>query len=166
MFGGGARPTVAVMDAAPAPEKFGTTQLFLADSRLALLVLNYARLAVIRSVFGVSREQANLLTFVLALGAAETAYATASRVLRTPLRVREAHVGIAALALRETALGIAGPAARETPGFGPLLAVGVLGGLALPAVRRVTRALRDEERRTRLRRASRYSAARRGLAAD
>jgi hypothetical protein len=153
------------MDAAPAPEAFGTARLFLADSRLALLVLNHARLAVMRSVFGVSREQANLLTFVLALGAAEGAYVTARRAIRAPLRVRDEDVGIAALALREAVLGVAGPAARETRGFGPLLAVGVMGGLALPAVRRATRALRAEEQRIRLRRASRYGAARRGMGA-
>jgi hypothetical protein len=93
------------MDAAPAPEAFGTARLFLADSRLALLVLNHARLAVMRSVFGVSREQANLLTFVLALGAAEGAYVTARRAIRAPLRVRDEDVGIAALALRSASGG-------------------------------------------------------------
>ncbi len=87
---------------------------------------------------------------------------TARRAVRAPLRVDDDDVGLAALALREAMLGIAGPAARETPGFGPLLAVGVMGGLALPAVRRATRALRAEEQRVRLRRASRYGAARRG----
>jgi hypothetical protein len=153
------------MDTAPAPEGFGTARLFLADSRLAFLVLNHARLAVMRSVFGVSREQANLLTFVLALGAADGVYATARRALRSPLHVREEHLGLAALALRELAQGVGGPAARETPGFGPLLAVGVLGGLALPAVRRAIRAMRTEEQRVRLRRASRYIAARRAMGA-
>ena len=147
-------------------DDFGKGRLFLADSRLALLVLNYARLAAMRRVFGVSREQANLLTFVLALGAAQGTYTAARRVIRSPLRVRDEHVGLAALMLREAAMGAAGPAARQTPGFGPLLALGVLGGLGLPTARRGGRALRAGEERVRLRRSSRYSAARRasGLA--
>jgi hypothetical protein len=60
-------------------------------------------------------------------------------------------------------MGAAGPAARQTPGFGPLLAVGVLGGVALPSVRRGARAVRAGEARVRERRASRYSAARRAM---
>jgi len=150
------------MDTAPPTQGFGTARLFLADSRLAFLVLNHARLVVLRSVFGVSREQANLLTFVLALGAADAAYATARRMIHPP---RDEYLGVAAFALREAVLGGAGPAARDTPGFAPLLAVGVLGGLALPTVRRAARALRAEEQRVRLRRTSRYIAARRAMSA-
>jgi hypothetical protein len=46
---------------------FGTSQLFLADSRLALAVLNHLRYQALNRAFGVSRDQANVLTVVLLL---------------------------------------------------------------------------------------------------
>jgi hypothetical protein len=139
-------------------DDFGIGRLFLADSRMAWVLANHARYAVMRQVFGVSREQANLLSLVLALGAAETAYATARRVRHPRLRVHDTDVGIAAFALREAALSVAGPSARGVPGFAPLLALGVAGGLALPGLR-YARRLRATEQRVRARRQSRYSAA-------
>src|SRR4051794_27867940 len=142
-------------DVAPGDE-FGIDRLFLADTRLAWVLANHARYALMHSVFGVSRDQANLLTFALALGAAETVYATARRMRHVP-HVTDTDAGIAAFALREAALAVAGPSARAVPGFGPLLALGVAGGLALPSVR-YARRLRAAERRVRLRRQSRYSA--------
>jgi hypothetical protein len=56
--------------ASPGPRRadFGAGQLFLADSRLAFHVLNYARRRALARAFGVTPAQANLLTFVLALG--------------------------------------------------------------------------------------------------
>ena len=53
---------------------FGAGRLLLADSRLTFAVLNDARYRTLNGVFGVSREQANLLTFVLLVGAADAAY--------------------------------------------------------------------------------------------
>src|SRR5512133_3775250 len=52
---------------------FGAGRLFVSDTRLALGALNYARYETLRRVFGVSREEANLLTFVLALGGTDAA---------------------------------------------------------------------------------------------
>jgi hypothetical protein len=143
------------------PDDFGAGSLFLADSRLAWLLLNHARYAILRRMFGVSRDQANLLTFVLALGGAETAYLTARRIVHTPLHAEDTDVGIAAFALREAAMSVAGPSARTVPGFAPLVVLGVAGGLALPGLRHAARNLRASEQRVRLRRGRRYSAARR-----
>jgi hypothetical protein len=139
---------------------FGVGGLFLADSRLAWLLLNHARYAVLHRVFGVSRDQANLLTFVLALGGAETAYLAARRVVHTP-HLEDQDVGVAAFALREVVLGVAGPSARAVPGFAPLVVLGVAGGLALPHLRQAVHNLRASEQRIRVRRMRRYSAARR-----
>jgi hypothetical protein len=52
---------------------FGTSQLFLADSRLALIMLNHLRHQGLNRVFDTSREQANALPAVLLLGAAGSA---------------------------------------------------------------------------------------------
>lgn len=142
------------------PNDFGAGSLFLADSRLAWLLLNHARYAILRRMFGVSRDQANLLTFVLAVGGAETAYLTGRRIFHMP-HAEDTDVGIAAFALREATMSIAGPSARTVRGFAPLVVLGVAGGLALPGLRRAARSLRTSEQRVRLRRGRRYSAARR-----
>ena len=52
---------------------FGPSQLFLADSRLALVLVNHLRHKALQRMFGVSRDQANVLTAVLLLGAAKLA---------------------------------------------------------------------------------------------
>ena len=123
---------------------FGTPQLFLSDSRVVLSVLNHLRYQALNRVFGTSREQANALTVVLLLGAADGAYEAARRISGMRLRVSDA--GLGATALREAALAVAGPRARAVPGFGTLVAVALLGGLAAPGLRRMVQRMRAAER--------------------
>jgi hypothetical protein len=137
---------------------FGAPQLFLADSRLVLIMLNHLRHQALNRVFGTSREQANALTAVLLLGAAGSAYETAERISGKRLHVSDA--GLAGIALREAALGVAGPSARAVPGFGALVAFALLGGLAAPGLRRTVQRVRAAERRVRRARIARYAAAR------
>jgi len=143
---------------------FGTPQLFVTDSRLVFTVLNHLRYEALNRVFGTSREQANALTAVLLLGAAESAYETARRI--SGMRLRGSDAGLGAIALREAALGVAGPGARAVPGFGALMAFAVLGGLAAPGLRRVARRMRAAERRVRHQRIRRYTTARDRLRAN
>jgi hypothetical protein len=149
-------PTSA--DGAPAPD-VRAEQVFLADSRLALLLLNHARYALLNRLFGTSREQANLLTVVLALTIADGAYVTARHVARAPFRISGADAGIGGFMIREAALGVGGPPVRAVPLSGALVAVAVLGGVALPGLRRSVRGLRAAEHRVRLQRMRIYSAA-------
>lgn len=72
---------------------FGTPQLFLTDSSMVFTVLNHLRYQALNRVFGTSREQANVLTFVLLLGAADSAFETARRVGGTRLRTSGAGLG-------------------------------------------------------------------------
>jgi hypothetical protein len=139
---------------------FGTHQLFLTDSRLVLAVLNHLRYQALNRAFGVSREQANVVTAVLLLGAADGAYEATRRItgVRPPVSRGDAVVG--AIALRDAALGIAGPSARAVPGFGTLVALGILGGIAAPGLRRTTQRMRAAEQRVRRERIRRYTAAR------
>jgi hypothetical protein len=139
---------------------FGTHQLFLTDSRLVLAVLNHLRYQALNRAFGVSREQANVVTAVLLLGAADGAYEATRRItgVRPPVSRGDAVVG--AIALRDAALGIAGPSARAVPGFGALVALGILGGIAAPGLRRTTQKMRAAEQRVRRERIRRYTAAR------
>jgi hypothetical protein len=147
--GGAGRPTGRA--------DFDAGRLFLADARLALLALNYGRHRALHLVFGTSREQANLLTFVLALGAADLAYVAARRAVLAPLGISGADIALAGFGLRETALGISGPQARAMPGVGALLTIGAVGGLAIPGLRRAAKNLRAAERRLREERTRRYS---------
>jgi hypothetical protein len=146
---------------------FGASQLFFTDSRLALAVANHLRYQALNRVFGVSREQANVVTAVLLLGAADGVYEAARRVTATRLRVSGTDAAFGAIALRDAALAVAGPSARTTPGFGTLVAFAVLGGIAAPSLRRTaqkTRAaqqrLRAAEERVRRERIRRYVATR------
>jgi hypothetical protein len=144
--------------AAPAPA-FGTGRLFLADSRLLLMVLNEARHRGLHRAFGTSREQANLLTFVLALAAADAAGGGMRRVIPTSFGLSGENAAVGSFLIKEAAYAIGGPASREVPSFATLLAIAAAGGAALPAVRQAVASLRAAERRARAQRIARYRAA-------
>jgi len=139
------------------PQTFGTGRLFLADSRLAFAFMHHIRYLALRRVFGVSREQANVLTFVLLAGGAEAAYLGARTAVRAPLRVTGADAAMGGAVLRESMFGLAGPASREAPMFGTLLALGLLGGLAAPRMRRAMGTARATEQRLRRARIRQYT---------
>jgi hypothetical protein len=128
---------------------FGTSQLFLTDSRLVLAVLNHLRYQALNRAFGVSREQANVVTAVLLLGVADGAYEATRRVTGMRPHVSGTDAAFGAVALRDAALGVAGPSARAMPGFGTLVAFAILGGIAAPGLRRTTQRMRAAEQRLR-----------------
>lgn len=137
----------------------GAAQVFVGDMRLAVTALNQGRYVALHRAFGVSREEANLLTFVLALGAANGAYATTRRVMHAPFPVSGADATLGGILIREAVFGIAGPGARKVPLAGALLTVAMLGGLAVPGLRRTVHGIRAAELRVRRRRMSIYAAA-------
>jgi hypothetical protein len=128
---------------------FGTQQLFLTDSRLVLAVANHLRYQALNRAFGLSREQANVLTVVLLLGAADGAYEAARRISGMRPHVSGTDAAIGAVALREASLSMAGPSVRAIPGFGALVAFAILGGFAAPALRRTGQRVRAAEQRLR-----------------
>jgi hypothetical protein len=150
--------------------EFSTTHLALADARLALGILNYVRYGALEKAFGVSREQANVVTFVLLVLAADGAFVAATKVARLrPPHLAGSDAAIGALAIREGAFSIAGPNVRKIPALGALIAVAVVGAAGMPALRRTAIAARDAERwlrqverRVRMARIGRYAAATRG----
>src|SRR4051794_37157932 len=87
---------------------FGAGRLFLADSRLALALLNEGRHRCMRGVFGVSGPDENILTVVLLLGATSATYGGARRVVRAPLRLTRGDGAMGALLVREAMAGVAG----------------------------------------------------------
>jgi hypothetical protein len=139
---------------------FGAGQLFLADSRLAFAVLNQLRVRSLQRAFGISREQANMLTFVLALTVGHSAAITAGRVVTAPLRLSRTDGVIGGFLVREGAIGVSGPAAAEISPFATLVSIAVLGGVALPTLRRSVRKVREIEHRVRLMRQRQYANAR------
>ena len=131
------------------------------DARLALAVVNEVRYPVLRRVFGVPREEANLLTFVLMLSAARTTYRVARRIVRHPWPLNGPDTAIAGFLVRELGFGIAGPKARELQMFGTLIAIAAVGGLTLPGLRRALHSLRIAEQRVGQQRMRIYGAAQR-----
>jgi hypothetical protein len=142
---------------------FNELNLFLADARLALGVANTLRYQALAKAFGVSREQANVLTFVILVGAGDILYVGAKQLARAPISINRGDAVIGALALREGALSLAGPGVRAIPGLGALMALGLLGGVVLPRVRRAIRRFRETEHRLRAERIRRYNEARRRM---
>ena len=129
--------------------RFGTSQLFFTDSRLAFAVLNHLRYQALNRAFGVSREQANVVTLVLLLGAADGAYEATRRITGMRPHVSGTDAALGAIALRDASLGLAGPNVRAIPGFAALVAFAILGGFAVPAVRRTVHRMRAAEQRLR-----------------
>jgi hypothetical protein len=127
--------------------ELGIARLFLADLRFAFVVLNQVPYLALNRLLGVSREQANVITVVLALIAVDAAHARAQRIAGASLPVSGAAVTVTAM--REGALRIAGPSARDIPLFGTPVAVAVIWGSALPGLRRAARSIRTTEKRLR-----------------
>jgi hypothetical protein len=136
---------------------FGTAQLFLTDSRLVGGVLNSARYVFLRRAFGISREQANIVTFMGTLVAAEMAYGAARRVMRAPLHTSRADAALGGAALREVAFAIGGPRSREVRGYATLVSAALLISVAFPGLRHTARRVREAESRVRHARIDRYS---------
>jgi hypothetical protein len=147
------------------PPAFGTSQLFLSDARLYLGILNHLRYDALRWAFGVNREQANVVTFLLVVGAAEGVYEGAKRIPMMRLPISGVDAAIGGIALRDGLLGAAGPAGREIPGFATLAALAALGGIVAPRIRRASARARAAEHRIRAERIRRYEVAREHLRA-
>jgi hypothetical protein len=128
---------------------FGTSQLFLTDARLVLALVNHLRYQALDRTLGLSREQANVLTAVVLLGAADGAYEATRRVTGMRPHVSGIDAAIGAAAVREASLSLAGPSVRAIPGLGALVAFALLGGFAAPALRRAGRRVRAGEQRLR-----------------
>ena len=120
---------------------------FLSDVRLVVAVLNQARYPVFGRVFGVSRDQVNILTFVLALSVAGTTLDALERFIRHPWPLDGDDTAIAAYVLREAGFGIAGPEVRKAHLFGGLIAVAAIGSLTLPVLHRARITARITARR-------------------
>jgi hypothetical protein len=110
------------------------TRLLASDIRLANLLVNDARYRAIQAVFGVRRDQVNLVTLIAAMALADSVHKKTEQLLlglRSPTR-SDAILGVG----RVNALGngIAGPASRKTPLFGMLVGSVLVGSVGAPAL--------------------------------
>ena len=125
----------------------GFARLFFGDAAIVLLLLNNVRHRMVARVFGVSREDSNLVTVVAIGSAAVAVHATATRVRR---RSGVTHLSRTPRSeppsLRGTALGIAGEPSRAVPAFGGLMALALLGRSSRPALRGALRTTRGSVR--------------------
>lgn len=140
-----ADPTRDVSPPATLREEFGGVRLLVGDIRTASLLVNAARHRIIGGLFGVPREQENLLTLVAVLTMAGWTQRRIERLMRTPPEAGETLLGAASL--REVLCAVAGPSSRETPMTGTLLAIAVAAGAASPAVIKSVHGIRSSSHR-------------------
>jgi hypothetical protein len=138
---------------------FGTLDLALADSRLAFLLGNEVKHLCMHRVFGVSRENENLVAAIVVLSAAGATYAGARLVLRAPMRAIGSEGVAGAFVVREAGIALAGPTVGTAPMFASLTAFALVAGIAVPTLRRAAHAARLAEQRVREHRIARYLAA-------
>ena len=120
----------------------GFARLFFGDAGIVLLLLNNARHRLVARVYGVSRDDSNLVTVVAIGSAAVAVHGTAARVRRMRLYPSGPGSAIGAAVLRETALGIAGEPSRTVPFVGALVTFAVVGSSCRPVLRGVVRTTR------------------------
>lgn len=128
--------------AASGLEDYGGARLLFSDLRVALLLLDEARCAVVARLFGIPKDQ-SVLVSIIAVGAlAQAAHDKAARVLRVEAGPTFPDLMIGTSVLRESAHWMAGDLYRDTPIFGTLVAIAFLGTSLRPVLRGALRGVK------------------------
>jgi uncharacterized protein YcfJ len=125
-----------------AGQSLSGAQLLVSDTRTTLLLLNHARKQVVVRVFGVSPEDANVVSAIGLLVIADAAHKATTRVLKSPRAPTLEDELMAGASIRALVGAIAGPAIDETPGLGTLITIALVGRAVGPTAVRSIRALR------------------------
>jgi hypothetical protein len=128
-------------------EEFGGTRLLVSDVRTAFLLVNRARHLAIQRVFGLSAAEDNLLTFVVAVMAANAVRDNARRLILDGPVPSAADWLFGSGSLRELLCSVAGPAARDTPQLGTLLTIAVVAAGVRPVVAKSLHGIRSSSHR-------------------
>jgi hypothetical protein len=131
-------------------EELGGARLFPSDPRAGFVLLNEGRYLAIQGVFGVRREQVNLMTAIAALMLAEAARARTERLRSWLPRPTRANVLLADGLLNSFGQQIAGPVARETPFFAALIGAAAVGAVAARVLEHASRDIEAASRRIKL----------------
>jgi hypothetical protein len=127
-------------------EDYGGLRLLVSDTRVALLLLDEARCAVVARLFGVSRDD-SVLVSIIAVGAlAHAAHATTAGVIEGQSWPSTGDSLIGVSALRESAHWLAGDLYRDTPIFGTLIAFAFLATSLRPVLRGSVRGIKIASR--------------------
>lgn len=121
----------------------GPARLLFGDSIIAFLLLNDARHRIVARVFGVSREDSNLVTTAAIGSVANGLQGGAARVRGARVRPTVFELGVGGALVKETTHRVAGDWSRTTPLFGALIAVVVLEKSLGPALRGSARGVRS-----------------------
>jgi hypothetical protein len=118
-------------------------RLLLSDIRTSFLIANEARHRIISRLFGIPREQENLLTLVAALMMAEAIRERFHRLQETPPLPSFGDGMLEAMSINEALCTVAGPASRQTPMMGALIALALVGHGLRPTVAKALHDLRS-----------------------
>jgi hypothetical protein len=124
----------------------GFARLFFGDAAIVFMLLNDVRHRSVERVFGVSRDDSNLVTVLVIGSAAVAVHGTAARVWSIRRYASGADSVIGAAVLREAALGIAGAPSRAVPAAGALIGLALVGKSSHPMLRGVLRTTRESVR--------------------
>lgn len=128
-----------------AARELGGGDLLLSDLRFVYVLLNEARYRAMARLFGVSRDQTNLVSLVVLILLTEKLRSSLERLSAgRPTRVDGLITGALA---REALSGVAGPLSRKDPLYGTLLLIAFLTSGAHPRVRRAMHSFRTGARR-------------------
>lgn len=112
------------------------------DARVGLALINEGRYRALASVFGASREQANVATFVAALLVGHQLH-RAWRRIAGPLTPDADDALLGTVLVRELVTTAAGPRIRDTPQLPNLLLAAVVLRWRFPVAVRAAKAIRE-----------------------
>lgn len=116
-------------------QDYGGARLLVSDIRVAFLLLDEARHAVVVRLFGVDRDDSMLISIIALATAARAAHDMAGRVVKLDARPSASDSMLGLSMLRESAHWLAGDRYRDTPIFGTLIALAFASASVRPMVR-------------------------------
>lgn len=122
--------------------KSGGVRLLAGDARVAFVLVNEARYRALANLFGASREQANVATFVAGLLLAHEIHDRWRRIMDAPMAPSFPDEVLGTAVVRELLSSAAGPTVRDSPQLGNLLLAAVIATGGAPVVVRALRGLR------------------------
>jgi hypothetical protein len=126
-------------------------RLLVSDVTGVVLLLNEARYRTMERVFGIPREQANVITGVFLLVLVAASQERASKALKTPPKGPSAtDWALGAGVMREALHGIAGPSFDREPLFGTLLALAAVAHISRPVVSKSITAVKGKTHQARV----------------
>lgn len=132
---------MAVSGSDPIVRRAGGRKQLAWDARIAFIMLNEARYRGMASLFGCSRDQANIATFLLALTFAEATRARLARLMRpSPPQAGDALIFTGSV--QGLLSAAAGRPLDDNPQLGTLLLLGVIAGGAAPSIIRSLNGMR------------------------